>query len=189
MVHVRRKSSAAVPPARTGEDSIPSCRLSALLGRSLLPVLRDSHSRFGLQALEELRAISEVEQDFEPDEKDGEDERLQERIEQGRRAAFELFAGSRRGVRRTVTVVGEEGASAFRVRSKGPGDWPIAPAASCSASPGAHLAVPDKLRDPARGKSPAGDFHGRVVLGRVEYVREVAEPEQDRRIQSLRKTG
>lgn len=43
----------------------------------------------------------------------------------------------------------------------------------------------DKLRDPARDKGVAGDPHGLVVVGRVQDVREVAERNQDRRVQGL----
>jgi hypothetical protein len=45
--------------------------------------------------------------------------------------------------------------------------------------------VSDKLRDPTCDKGVAGDPHGLVVVGRVQDVREVAERDQDRRVQGL----
>lgn len=51
----------------------------------------------------------------------------------------------------------------------------------------AHLSVSDKLRDPARDKGVTGDPHGLVVVGRVQDVREVAERNQNRRVQGLPK--
>jgi hypothetical protein len=80
------------PPLRTKLRRLLRAIL-ALSGGAFLAVLSDGDSSLVLEALEQLWAVPEEEEDFEPDEKDGEHERLQERVEQGGGAAFELEDG------------------------------------------------------------------------------------------------
>lgn len=86
-----RRKSRARPAASTSR--CPLRRRTALLGRLLLAVLGDSDARARLQALEERGPVPEREKDLEPDEEDGEDDALQERVEEGGRTALELREG------------------------------------------------------------------------------------------------
>lgn len=67
-----------------------SRRLCPLPRRTLLAELGHRNSSARLEPLEQRRAVPEREQDLEEDEKDGEDDALQERVEERGRTAFEL---------------------------------------------------------------------------------------------------